>query len=211
MSVPASRARHGGFRRVPFVNDAATRDALRRQLKKARAAVEAATRERAAHAVADHLAPLLDELAPRTVAGYAALGGELPIFSALADCRARGRVTLLPALVGDRLAFSPYDEDTPMRPDRFGIDEPVVDEEDRLPPAALDVVLVPLVGFDEDLARLGMGGGFYDRSFAMRRDAPAPPHLVGVAFELQRVPSVSPDWCDVPLDAVVTESGVRRR
>ena len=193
------------------MSDTDARAALRRRLRAARTDIDAAARERAERAVAAHLSPLLDELAPRTVAGYAALGGELSIARALADCRARGRITLLPSLVGDTLAFSPYDERTPTRPDRFGIDTPVVAADARLAPPDVDVVLVPLVGFDERLDRLGMGGGFYDRSFASRRERPAPPHLVGVAFERQRADDVFPDWWDVPLDAVVTETGIRRR
>jgi len=188
-----------------------TRDALRRRLRAARSAVDGTTRTHAARAVADHLAGLLDALDPRTVAGYAALGEELSAAPALADCRAAGRITLLPVPSGDTLAFSPYDENTPMRPDRFGIDAPVVDAGEQVAAMDLDVVLVPLVGFDERLERLGMGGGFYDRSFTARRERPAPPHLIGVAFECQRVDDVLPDWWDVPLDAVVTETGVRRR
>lgn len=193
------------------MSTADTRDALRRRLRAARAAVDDATREHAANAVAERLAPLLDELAPRTVAGYAALGGELSLAPAFSLARARGLTTLLPAVDGDTLVFLPFDEHTPMRAGRFGIDVPDVPESARLDPPDVDVVLVPLVGFDERLERLGMGGGYYDRSFARRREAPAPPHLVGVAFERQRVDDVFPDWWDVPLDALVTESAVRRR
>jgi len=186
------------------------RDALRKRLRAARSALGSQGREDAERAVAARLLLLLDTLAPRTVAGYAALGGELSIDAVLADCRARDRVTLLPTLTGQALAFSPYDERTPMRPDRFGILTPEVDDAACLAPADVDVVLVPLVGFDARCDRLGMGGGFYDRSFAMRRDGTGPPHLVGVAFEAQRADSVFPDWWDVPLDAVVTEAHVWR-
>lgn len=188
------------------------RDALRRRLERARETLGDDERERATNAIAERLLPFLDELAPRTVAGYAAaLSGELSIEGALARCRERGRVTLLPALTGKTLVFSPYDETTPMQTDRFGIPEPVVAAEARLAPLDIDLVLVPLLGFDDGCCRLGVGGGFYDRSFAARRERPAPPHLVGVAFECQRADSVFPEWWDVPLDAVVTEAGVRRR
>ena len=118
----------------------------------------------------------------------------------LAACRERGIVTLLPVIDGDTLVFSPFDEGSAMRPNRFGIDEPCAAPEARLAPHEIDAVLVPLVGFDAGLDRLGMGGGFYDRSFAARRGTAAPPWLIGIAHDVQRVDDVHPDWWDVPLD-----------
>jgi 5-formyltetrahydrofolate cyclo-ligase len=76
----------------------------------------------------------------------------------------------------------------------------------------LDLVLLPLVGFDTHGMRLGMGGGYYDRAFAFRNRHTAwrGPRLVGVAYSFQQVPSIDREWHDVPLDAVVTEAGVIR-
>jgi len=71
-------------------------------------------------------------------------------------------------------------------------------------------VLVPLVAFDDAGNRLGMGAGYYDRSFAFRRAAPSPPLLVGVGYEFQRVPALAAQPWDVPLDAVLTERGLQR-
>jgi len=66
--------------------------------------------------------------------------------------------------------------------------------------------VMPLVGFDDQGHRLGMGGGWYDRSFAWRIAAPAPPWLVGVGFEVQRTSALDvQDW-DVRPDAICTES-----
>jgi 5-formyltetrahydrofolate cyclo-ligase len=66
-------------------------------------------------------------------------------------------------------------------------------------------VVAPLVGFDASGHRLGMGGGWYDRSFAFRRGHAAPPHLIGVGFAAQQVESVFPESWDMPLDAACTE------
>ena len=76
-----------------------------------------------------------------------------------------------------------------------------------LPGISLDLVLVPLVGFDDQGTRLGMGGGFYDRSFATRlfRRYWRKPRLIGVAYELQRVAHLDRQPWDVALDGVVTE------
>ena len=68
------------------------------------------------------------------------------------------------------------------------------------------LVVVPLVGFDTTGQRLGMGGGWYDRSFAFRRAGPAPPWLVGAGFSAQRVDALAGEHWDVPLDAICTES-----
>jgi 5-formyltetrahydrofolate cyclo-ligase len=80
-----------------------------------------------------------------------------------------------------------------------------------LQPVELDVVLAPLVVFDENRNRIGMGGGFYDRSFAMRKDAAISlPVLIGVAHELQKVEQIIPEDWDVRLDMVVTDQAIYR-
>jgi 5-formyltetrahydrofolate cyclo-ligase len=70
-------------------------------------------------------------------------------------------------------------------------------------------VLLPLLGFDAAGTRLGMGGGYYDRSFAFRQGRAAPPLLVGVGFACQELPALAPEPWDVPLDALLTERGFR--
>lgn len=69
-------------------------------------------------------------------------------------------------------------------------------------------VAMPLVGFDSHGTRLGMGGGWYDRSFAFRNETPAPPWLVGVGFESQRVDALAAQDWDVRPDAICTESNI---
>ncbi|MGA2190309.1 MAG: 5-formyltetrahydrofolate cyclo-ligase [Steroidobacteraceae bacterium] len=78
------------------------------------------------------------------------------------------------------------------------------------PPRWLDLIVVPLVGIDGAGRRLGMGGGFYDRALAFRRERRrwAGPHLVGLSFDCQRVDTVFADPWDVRLDTVATESGL---
>jgi 5-formyltetrahydrofolate cyclo-ligase len=65
--------------------------------------------------------------------------------------------------------------------------------------------VLPLVAFDARCHRLGMGAGWYDRSFAFRRERSAPPWLVGAAFARQQVDVLVPEPWDVPVDAVCTE------
>ena len=75
----------------------------------------------------------------------------------------------------------------------------------------LDVVLVPVVGYDRRGNRLGMGAGFYDRALRRRLDARRAwrrPRLVGVAFACQELPGIAASPWDVPLDLIVTEQGI---
>jgi len=80
----------------------------------------------------------------------------------------------------------------------------------RTPLAALDIALVPLVAFDDYGRRLGMGGGYYDRTFAYlrHREHWRRPKLIGVAFEFQRVAELPAQPWDVPLDGIITEKGL---
>lgn len=92
-----------------------------------------------------------------------------------------------------------------MMPNRYGIPEP----SDARPLRArqLDVLFVPLVGFDDQGYRLGMGGGYYDATLAYRRRGRAgkKPLLIGVGYECQRVASLPHDPWDTQLDAMLTE------
>lgn len=112
-----------------------------------------------------------------------------------------------------RLWFVQQDAQARLRPNRFGILEPTARGRKILPPQALNLVLVPLVGFDPSCHRLGMGAGFYDRSlgFLRTRTQWMRPKLLGLAHECQKVDALTPQPWDLPLDAVVTESSIYLR
>lgn len=108
------------------------------------------------------------------------------------------------------LWFAPWDRGGQLKLNRFGIPEPDLIWRQMRPAWSLDMVLMPLVGFDSARQRLGMGGGYYDRTFAFKLQQGyqrSPPHLLGVAFEVQKVAALSSNPWDVPLDGVVTEAG----
>lgn len=108
-----------------------------------------------------------------------------------------------------RLWFALYRPGDRLTPNRFGIAEPITRQRPPVSLRSLDLVLMPLVGFDERGNRLGMGGGYYDRSFSfLRRSNWRRPRLIGIAHECQKVAKLSPQPWDVPMDAVVTERGV---
>lgn len=106
--------------------------------------------------------------------------------------------------------FRPNDR---LRPNRLGIQEPTSPLRLRTRARRLDLILVPLVGFDADCHRIGMGGGFYDRTLGptRKRSRRHHPRLIGIAHECQRLAAIAPNPWDVQLDAVVSESGIYSR
>lgn len=147
----------------------------------------------------------------RRVGCYLAHDGEMDLTPLIKRLWKMNKTVYLPVLRRQRLWFLPFAAHTPLANNRFGIPEPVAPPEARCTPQVLDLVLMPLVAFDNEGHRLGMGGGFYDRTFAYRlhRRHWIRPHLIGVAYDLQRVPVLPTRPWDVPMDGVATESGVR--
>lgn len=188
------------------------RDTLRRDLRRARRALPAKERIAAAESLVDRLLALPFFPERGNVAGYWAMDGEIALHAW--QMRLPGDlVYCLPVLAGpgdgaaagSRLCFAPWRPGDPLANNRYGIPEPDVDPSMLIEPEEIALAVLPLVGFDAGGNRLGMGAGWYDRSFAFRRDRPAPPWLVGAAFSAQQVESVHCQAWDVPLDAVCTE------
>lgn len=104
----------------------------------------------------------------------------------------------LPVLDGNLLSFKQYQENSLLARNRYNIPEPA--QEENIALEKLDLVIVPLVGFDAQGHRLGMGAGYYDRTFHATVC-----HFVGLAYESQQVPELPFDSWDVSLRAVLTE------
>lgn len=146
----------------------------------------------------------------RHIAVYLPNDGEIDPSVYVSLARRRGLQFYLPVLHPihpRRLVFSPFTDDTILTPNRFGIPEPAFSDGLKRPPWAMDAVLLPLVGFDDMGGRLGMGGGFYDRTFAFTRQRPRlAPKLIGLAHDCQRVQSLPVKSWDVPLHGIVTDA-----
>jgi len=140
------------------------------------------------------------------VAGYWASDGEIALHVWQLALPA-GLIYCLPVLHGQELRFAPWRSGDALVTNRFGIPEPDVEPASALAAEAMGLVVMPVVGFDATCTRLGMGGGWYDRSFASRLSLAPPPWLVGAGFDLQRMPSLQAQAWDVRPDAICTESG----
>lgn len=193
------------------LGDAQRKRDLRTALRRERLALDGQHRERATSHLCARVARLRTFRSARRVAAYLAAPGEVEVAQLIARALASGKEVYVPLMRADRhLDFVRFTERTRLAPNRFGLYEPV--HPDRLhtvSPLQLDLVLTPLVGFDAAGNRLGMGGGYYDRTFAalLERGHWRRPYLLGVAFECQRVDRALPrEAWDVPLRQVMTES-----
>lgn len=149
----------------------------------------------------------------RHIALYLANDGELDLDPLVELALHRGKRLYLPVLSPQRtnhLLFAPYHHHSLLLENRFGIPEPLVSPRQLVAPRRLDLVLTPLVAFDTQGNRLGMGGGFYDRSFAFlhHRRSWRKPQLLGVAYEFQQLPQLPHQEWDVPLSGIATETGI---
>lgn len=196
----------------PFQTDPDTlsRTELRKHLRRQRRRLSIQQQQNASTTLALNLLTHPDLRRARHIALYLPNDGEIDPRVYLDVAQTRGVQFYLPVLHpihAGRLVFSPYNQDTALSRNRFGIPEPAFSHGLRRPPWALDAVLFPLVGFDENGGRLGMGGGFYDRTFAFSRLRPRlAPKLIGIAHDCQKVAKLPVEPWDVPLHGVVTEN-----
>ncbi|NJD32544.1 MAG: 5-formyltetrahydrofolate cyclo-ligase [Gammaproteobacteria bacterium] len=185
--------------------------AARRRLRALRLALPADERRCAEQAITDALRRIRVFRRGRRVAVYLAMRGEVDLTGIIAAARRAGCELCVPRITSLRrgtMVFVPFHPDAGLRRNAYGIAEPVAVARQRLKPQSLDVVLLPVVGFDRDGNRLGMGAGYYDRALRQRRDAARRwkrPRLVGLAYSCQEVEHIRRSPWDVPLDLVVTE------
>lgn len=191
------------------------RQQLRRALRAARRSLPPSRQRRAAQDLANRLLRLPGMARVRDVAAYVASDGEIDPMPALRQLARRGVRIWLPVLTrhpqakGNDLHFARMPSAASGRAgwqrNRFGIAEPRTRQ--RRAAWTLDLLWLPLVGFDRHGQRLGMGGGFYDRLLAGLARRPTRPGLIGLAHALQQVDTLPVAAWDQPVDAVVTDLG----
>ena len=177
---------------------------LRRELRARRNALGATAQAAAAQALIGQLAQLPGWPRSRRIALYLAADGEIDTGPLALEARRQDRQLYLPVIDLDQhLDFALWEEADPLAVNRYGIGEPDKTAT-RIEPSQLDILFLPLVGWDTAGGRLGMGGGFYDRSL----QGVSGPLLVGLAHDCQRVERVpTQDW-DIKLDFVATGSAL---
>jgi 5-formyltetrahydrofolate cyclo-ligase len=183
---------------------------LREHYKAQRLQATPQQRMQAAESVAQQLLALPEWSSARYVAGYWATQGELPLHSVQMRLQAP-QIWCLPLVQADRtLKFSPWRAGDPLGSNEYGIPEPDVSPTSTLDAADMSIILMPLLAYTQSGARLGMGGGYYDRSFAFRHAQPAPPLLIGIGYANQEAPSLPNDDWDIKLDMLVNDNELIR-
>ncbi len=195
------------------MSDTNLKSHLRQQLRAKRRALSAPQQQQAARDAATFLPELPHWPHYRHIAIYLANDGELDTGPVAENCRKAGGQLYLPAVdTGNgQLQFRPWNQADTLISNRYGIDEPAPDT-GQMAPEKLDLVFLPLVGWDSAGNRLGMGGGYYDRSLAgiAKASQSQRPLLVGLAHHLQQIDQLPSEHWDIRLDYVLTNKGLLR-
>lgn len=183
---------------------------LRRQMRQKRRHLTATEQRQHARGLLSTIRQLTQFRRSHTIALYLASDGEISPAQIIQYCRKLGKRCFLPVLHPvrhNRLWFIEYTPKTALNANIYGIQEPALIQAPRRPAWALDLVLLPLVAFDEEGGRLGMGGGYYDRTFAFKQGwrQGRGTRLIGLAHDLQKVTRLNTESWDIPLEGVATE------
>lgn len=140
----------------------------------------------------------------RCIASYHSFSGEIDTVEINKALRLAGHHMALPVIHPEEkglMDFYSYEKPEDLILNRFKIPEPVVSAKNLVQPHNLEVVIVPLVGFNEKGERLGMGGGYYDR---MLKKISCECLTLGLAYDFQLIPEIKSQPWDMPLDEVIT-------
>jgi len=181
---------------------------LRQKKREQRRQLNASKQAKHAQQLAERLLRHPTFIDSQHIAAYLSNDGEIDPVHIIEQAWKLGKQVYLPVLSAheNSLLFAPFEKGNPMCRNQFGIDEPDCLPEHWLTAQHMDLILLPLVAFDEQGNRMGMGGGFYDRSLADIRQQEKPTQLIGLAHEIQKTDSLDVQSWDVPLDAVATDT-----
>ena len=179
---------------------------LRKQLRQQRKAIPPAARDAAAKQIARHVLALPTWSSQKNIAIYLAADGEADPQPLARRALQQGKRVFLPVITPDKtLSFAQWQPGDTLVENEFGIGEPA-GHVPRIAVTSIDLVCMPLVGWSRDGTRLGMGGGFYDRTLA---GAPAVTRL-GLAYDCQLSSNIPCEHWDIRMAWVGTESGLHR-
>ena len=180
------------------------RNQLRQQIRKTRANLTALQQQQAEDSITQQALAFIEERNAQHIALYISFDGEISTEKLIKILWMQGKQVYLPVLHPfnpNHLLFLRYLPETPMLKNKFGIWEPKLNVQNVLPLKELDILFTPLVAFDKQGNRLGMGGGFYDRTLQNWRNSSFIP--VGLAHQCQQVEQLPTEVWDVPLHQIL--------
>ncbi len=196
---------------MPSLRPVRKKSFLRREMRNKRNTLAPARQSAASAGLLDQLRSIISFNSARTIAMYLVNDGEIDPARVMQWCWENAKIPTVPVVQGDSgiLVFAEVTPKTRFRENRFGIREPVITQTRVVTARQLDLVLLPLVAFDQVGNRLGMGGGFYDRTFEFLANTDTTrPELIGIAHEIQKVKQIHVEPWDIPLTTVVTDKQV---
>lgn len=169
--------------------------------------IAADTKSRWDKQIAQHCASFVPLITSQTTGSYLATEEEVDTRLVHSSLNKDWYVPRITDYENCKMSFHQLGE--PLIANRFGIDEPEAAAK-SVAANELDLVLIPLLAYDLQGNRLGMGGGFYDRALAFKQTnrKRSKPLVVGLAYALQQQKFIEPEIWDVPLDAIITENGI---
>ena len=195
-------------RRSNAVSPAKLQGVIRRNALQARRSMTAEEREIASLLICEQLTATPWFRRAQTVGCYLAADDEVSVWSLISSAMRRKKRVFVPTIAKHRrMAFVEFASNTQLHRNRFGLQEPVEGREARA--TNLDLVIAPIAAFDNQGNRIGMGGGYYDRTFSFLRSRSTQfrPRLIGAAFSCQQTAAITPNPWDVTLLEVFTENG----
>ena len=179
---------------------------LRDTMKQIRSKISNSYRATASRQVCNRIRSLNQYRSANYIGFYCATKGEIDLEDLWKSASLQGKSCYFPILNENEstLSFLPAASSTPFKKNRYDIAEPDVSHDLAIPLNKLDLVLIPLVAFDVHCNRIGMGAGYYDRTFKDNKNC----LLYGVAYQFQRVDELEPKSWDIPLHAVITQRAI---
>lgn len=191
-----------------------SRQQLRSHIRGLRRSLSAEQQQQASLDLVQQLLPRPEVQQAQHIALYLTNDGELDTTPLIQALWQQGKTLYLPLLhpvVSGYLVFQLYTPNTLLKPNQFGIGEPELNCSLLCPVSQLDLIFTPLVAFDSQGQRLGMGGGFYDRTLSQlssdtKSSDAKKPALIGLAHDCQQVAAVPTEAWDIPLPTICTPS-----
>lgn len=188
---------------------------MRKKLRNKRGQLDKNSIKQASERVALQVIHLSAFIRSQTIALYLPQDNELDTTPIIDHAIALKKALYLPAISSDNsqmLSFYSYHRHDPLILNRFNILEPDTNHQTAIDRFILDIIFVPLVGFDRHCHRLGRGGGYYDRTLNFSNDTSEKrPITIGLAYEFQKIIEIKPSKWDIPLDYVMTEKNIYQR